>query len=100
MTVSKLKKLFQAAANAREGCKFDRITEHLATRPDVHAFVLMDRLCPSRGGIDIVYNTTDEDIILDIKLTDLAKTISPEQVLELVRCGLFFDADGHMTSMY
>lgn len=74
--------------------KFDRVEKKLSNRPDLHAFLLLDRLLP--GDRDMVSAAEHDEIFLDVELDDLAKTgITEEQVRDLVRCGVrISDFDG------
>ena len=69
-----------------EFLKFDRVENKLSNRPDLHAFLLLDKLVP--GTNDIVSNAQHDEIWLGVDLEDLAKVITPEQVVELIRCGV------------
>ena len=58
-------------------------------RPDLAAFVLLDNLCPATG--DIVSGANHDEIYLGIEVEALAKVITEEQVIELIRCGVRYD---------
>lgn len=71
-----------------EYLKFERIASPLSQRPDLHAFLLLEKLDP--GTIDIVSAAEDDEIWLATDCTALAKVITDEQVRDLVRCGIMF----------
>ncbi len=75
-----------------EFLKFDRILQKHSNRPDVHAFILLDKLVPGAGRI-IGYAEHDE-IGLSIELAELAKAATEEQIIELIRCGVTLSTDG------
>ena len=69
-----------------EFLKFERIENKRSNRPDLHAFLLLDELCP--GDSDMVDGAAHDEIFLGVSLEELAKVITEEQVIELVRCGV------------
>ena len=83
-----LAKIF--ADNAEEHRQFDRVTNKRSNRPDLHAFMLLDGLCP--GKKDIIASASHDEIYLSIEPEELAKVASEEQVVELIRCGIRYDA--------
>jgi len=84
MTVEKLEEMLDD--NDDEYIKFDRIENKRSQRPDIHAFLLLDELCP--GTTDMVAGAAHDEIFLDVSLEDLAKVITEDQVVELIRCGV------------
>jgi len=58
-------------------------------RPDLAAFILLDQLCPATGGI--VIGAINGEIVLNIDQEELAKVITEDQVIELIRCGVRYD---------
>ncbi len=75
-----------------EHSKFSRIEQKLSNRPDLHAFLLLDQLCP--GNRDMVCAATHDVIYLDADTDALAEVITKEQVTDLVRCGVRFCSEG------
>jgi hypothetical protein len=65
-------------------CRFEQVENPRCQRPDLNAFLLLDELLP--GQRDIVCAASD--------FKALAKVISDEQILELVRCGVRLDSEG------
>ena len=77
--------------NDEEYLKFDRIKHKRSQRRDLHAFLLLDQLVPRTRNI--VCGATHDEIFLDILLDDLAKTtITTDEAIELIRCGVRLDA--------
>lgn len=81
-----------------EFLKFERIENKISKRPDLHAFLLLDKLVP--GDSDIVGGAEHDEFYLDIEVEDLAEVISPEQVKELVRCGVRYDSQYDCLAMF
>jgi len=81
-----------AATQADEHSKFSRVENKLSNRPDLHAFLLLDQLCP--GDRDMVCAATHDVIYLDPDTEALARVITPEQVIELIRCCVRFESEG------
>lgn len=75
--------------------KFDRVTNKLSNRSDLHAFILLDKLMP--GGDwpfpDLIAAAEHDQIYLSIDCDKLNDVITDEQVLELVRCGVMYSED-------
>ena len=70
-----------------EYLKFDLVENKKSSRPDLHAFLLLDSLMPS--SCDMVAAAEHDEIFLDVELDDLEKTaITEDQICELVRCGV------------
>lgn len=84
--------------------KFERVQNKLATRPDVHALILLDRLVPNEGAhlIDgyIFYALEHDTAWISIFYKDLAKVATESQVIELIRCGIVYDKDAETLSMH
>lgn len=70
-----------------EYLKFERIENKRHSRPDIHAFLLLDELQPNPGW-DIVSAAEHDVFFLDIDAEKLALIITEKQVIELLRCGV------------
>lgn len=92
MRTRELQELFDA--HGREYLKFDRVSNPRSKRPDLHAFLLLDELVP--GDSDMISCAWHDNIGLEIRLSDLAKVITEEQVIELIRCGVRIDEEDHL----
>jgi hypothetical protein len=78
--------------------EFDKIEVKLSKRPDLHAFILLDKLCPSR--CDIVSASEHDQIYLQTNPEDLFKVATENHIIELVRCGVIADEDTESLSMF
>jgi hypothetical protein len=77
-----------------EYIQFERIQAPPTLRPDLCAFLLLDRLVPaSRAGRDMITGAGHEVIYLDVDMQALAEAASEEDVCTLVRCGVRYDAE-------
>ena len=76
--------------------RFDPIKSKRSRRADIHAFLLLDELVP--GNDNMVLNAEHDKIWLEVELSELAKVVTKEQIVELVHCGVMFDDVG--LSMY
>jgi len=92
MRTRELRDLFEA--HDGEYIKFERVSNPRSKRPDLHAFLLLDELVP--GDSDMISCAWHDNIGLDIDLSDLAGVITEEQVIELIRCGVRIDDEGHL----
>lgn len=81
-----------------EFCKFENVQNKLSNRPDLHAFILLDKLAP--GNSDIISASEHDEFYLDIDLKKLVSVITEEQILDLVRCGIRYDTSYDCLSMF
>lgn len=83
-----------------EFLKFRRIApdRRLHARPDIHAFLLLDRLIP--GERDMVAWAGHDEIALDPRAEDIAGVATEQDVIDLIRCGVRFDRDNESLCMF
>ena len=75
------------------------IKNPLATRGDLHAFVLLDKLMPAKCG-DIISAAEHDEIFLNIDIDKLLEVLTPELVVELSNCGVNFDFDNDCLQLF
>ncbi len=93
MTVEELVSILNGDEDdGEEYIKFERVSNKRSSRPDLHAFLLLDELIP--GDRDMVCAAEHDEIYLDVDLDELAAVITKEQAIELVRCGVRESNDG------
>ena len=97
MTVDELVEIFEEVNDDDYG-DFGLIWPRLSNRPDLHAFILLDKLVP--GMMDMVSAAEHDQIWLGVSLESLAKVITKEQVIELSRCGVYIDEYGEGLHRY
>jgi len=78
--------------------KFEKMENKLHSRPDICAFLLLDRLVP--GNRDIVSAAEHDEIYLDVDCELLAAAASDEDIRTLVRCGVRYDSDVESLAMF
>lgn len=94
--ISDLKEVFEK--NDDEYGKFERIGDPPSRRPDLCAFLLLDRLVPKA---DDVIGGADHDIIfLDVEAEELAKVATEEDIVYLTRCGVFLSSEFDCLCMF
>jgi hypothetical protein len=81
-----IKATFEKLSNERN--TFDRIENPPTARPDLCAFLLLDRLVPGSG--DIVTSAEHDEIFLTTDCDELAKAATEADILTLVRCGVHY----------
>ena len=74
-----------------EFLKFDRVENKLSSRADLHAFLLLDKLVP--GTSDIVGSAAHDEIFLSTDVEELLKVATEDQLIELSRCGIFYNEE-------
>ena len=73
-----------------EYMRFDRVEKKRSTRPDLHAFLLLDELFPSHS--DIISDAQHDTFFLGIDYEEIEK-LTKDQIVELIRCGVRYDED-------
>jgi hypothetical protein len=91
MTIEELQEQFKAADD--EFLQWERIpiTERRSNRRDLHAMHLLDELLP--GTDPMVAAAEHDEIWLTIGGETLAAVVQPEQIVELMRCGIRYDEE-------
>jgi hypothetical protein len=73
-----------------EYIKFDRVKYRLSDRPDLHAFLLLDKLAPPEGGGDMIEASEHDEFWLSADPKRVAEAATDENLIDLVRCGVLF----------
>lgn len=81
-----------------EYLKFDRIASPPSNRPDLVAFLLLDKLMP--GSRDIISAAEHDEFFIDCDVEELAKAATEDDIRMLVRCGVMYSKDFDCLSMY
>jgi hypothetical protein len=81
-----------------EFLKFERVKEKLSPRPDIHAFILLDKLLP--GKSDMVAGAEHDEIYLEPSPEELLKVASKDQLRDLHRCGVRYDESCDSLAMF
>lgn len=79
-----LQELFEKYEGKEYG-KFSRVENKLSVRPDLCAFILLDKLVPNPGS-NIVRAAEHDEFYIDIDMDELAKAATNEDILTLIRC--------------
>jgi hypothetical protein len=82
-----------------EYLKFDRVEKQLHSRPDVCAFLLLDRLLPNPGR-DMVCAAEHDVIYLNADCEKLAEVATESDILTLARCGVRYDSETDSLAMF
>lgn len=78
--------------------RFEEVVSKRSDRPDIHAFILLDELFPD-PGIDMV-DSAEHDVIWLSPDGDKLESLTDDQIVELSRCGVFYDEDHCCLSMF
>lgn len=79
--------------------RFERVENKLHSRPDICAFLLLDKLLPNDGR-DMVCAAEHDEIFLDADCDKLAEVATEEDILTLTRCGVRYDSDTDSLAMF
>ena len=82
-----------------EYLKFDRVEKKYSSRPDICAFILLDKLVPSNGH-DMISAAEHDEIFLNTDCEKLAEVATEEDILMLKRCGVNYSGDFECLSMF
>ncbi len=88
----------ESEAISSEFLKFERVENKKSSRPDIHAFILLNELQP--GTSDMVSAAGHDVIYLDVDIEKLGEVATREQIIELSRCGVHFDGDGECLALF
>lgn len=81
-----------------EYVKFDRIENKLSNRPDLHAFLMLDKMFPH--GSDMVSAAEHDEIFLDVDVDKFNEVATDDQIRDLCRCGVRYDESTDSLSMF
>ena len=79
--------------------EFERVENKLHSRPDLCAFLLLDKLMPHEGR-DMVCAAAHDEIFLDADLEKLAEVATEDDILTLTRCGVHYDSETDSLAMF
>ena len=79
------------------GGDFDDIKNKRSSRRDLHAFLLLAELEPSNDKI--ISGASHDEIEIGVSMETI-EALNEFQILELVRCGVFFDAEEEYLGMF
>jgi hypothetical protein len=95
MTVEELEEIFEKDLedyqNSEHG-KFDLVVNKFSNRPDLHAFILLDKLVPSEASI--IAAAEHDKIYLATDIEELAKAATKEDIIDLIRCFVNYESEG------
>ena len=80
-----------------EYLNFERVENKRSKRPDLHAMLLLDEICP--GPRDMVSAAEHDVIYLDVS-PEALESATEEQIIELVRCGVHIDEETDSLAMF
>lgn len=93
-----LKKLFEKHED--ESRNFQRIVNPPSKRQDLCACLILEKFVKNETA-DIIEDCDNHEIFFNVDLEKLAKNITEEEVINLIRCGVHFPGERRDTmSMY
>ena len=79
--------------------EFERVENKLHSRPDICAFLLLDKLLPNDGR-DMVCAAEHDKVYLDADCEKLAEVATEDDILTLTRCGVHYDSGTDGLAMF
>lgn len=97
--------------DSSEYINFHNVKEKFTNRPDLHAFILIDKLVPclpKEGPTkhkpffydDIIGDSQHDEFYLSVDIRELEKVITVEQIVDLQRCGVMYNEDHDCLYMF
>jgi hypothetical protein len=75
----------------------------LHRRPDINAFLLLDKLCPGPNSngyfMEMVSGAEHDEIFLDVSSEDISHA-TDEDLLDLIRCGVRYSGEYDSFAMF
>lgn len=84
--------IIEQETDGGEYLKFDMVENKASSRPDLSAFILLDKLFPGKTD-NLISACTHDVFYLDIS-EDEVKSINKADALTLIRCGVRYGEDG------
>lgn len=82
-----------------EFLKFNRVENKRSSRPDIHAFLLLNELVPHESSM--VSAAEHDEIFLGVSPDELARClVTEDQIIELIRCGVRLDSSTDSLMMF
>ena len=81
-----------------EYLKFDQIDNPPSKRPDLCAFLLLDKLVPSTE--DIITASEHDEFFLSIDCNKLSEIATENDIIYLIRCGIRYDSNNECLAMF
>ena len=78
--------------------KFDKIETPPSDRPDLCAFLLLDKIVP--GSYDIICGAEHDIFWLSVSPEEFCNSCSESDLIYLIRCGVFYDEDVDSFAMF
>lgn len=78
--------------------KFSRVKNKFSNRPDLHAMILLHKYFPD--SMDIIANAQHDQIWLEPRPDDLPSKMTPEEMIDLLRCGVWYESSTDSLSMF
>ena len=78
--------------------KFDKVRTKFSNRPDLCAFILLEKMIP--GNSDIISASEHDEFYLDIDCAELANIATEDDIHDLVCCGVRYDAELDSLAMF
>lgn len=84
----------------KEYTQFQNVKDKLYHRPDICAFLLLDKLVTDIENRDMVSAAGHDEIWLDVDCEKLAAVATEEDILTLTRCGVRYDNGTDSLAMF
>lgn len=78
---------------------FDKLENQLYPRPDICAWMILDKLVPAKSR-GMVCSAGHDEIWLDVDCEDLAKVATEQDIQNLIRCGIRYSNEYDALCMF
>jgi hypothetical protein len=91
MTIDDIERLYDEHEDEHLEFKNIKPERRLHRRPDLNAFLLLDKLVP--GDRDMVQVAEHDEFWVEVRPKQVAAVATEEDILDLMRCGIMYDSD-------
>lgn len=89
--------LFEKHAD-RDIFEFDQVENRRSACRDIHAMLLLQEICPTDGGM--IAAAGHDQIWFEVDVEAFAAKAAEYHIIELSRCGVFYDEQTDSLSMF
>lgn len=99
MTTQEMADLFEK--QNKEYLQFANVIVRFCNRPDLHAMILLNEIADDDCS-DIVCRAPDtyNEFAFRLDVDNIAANITEEQIIDLIRCGVMYDKQHNILTMF
>lgn len=79
---------------------FPKVSEQLSHRRDLNGMMILANLFPEPTQLDFICCAEHDQIWFDVDINQLAERATEQQILDIMRCGIWFDSNIESLTMF